>query len=441
MFVAHEALVSLIDHLAEAPPAQPPNWLVLNGDVFDHLQIPGYDALSLPLALQRTDQMLDALDTESRERNVVQALAPVRGARTSAVVHARQSRCRTESGAGSAIAFNQARQHDRAADLDRRAGGSRSPPIEWWAGTDTTTTHSTRSAAPASLRAQEAGDPSVPLPPGSRLVLEVINPFRRAKSADGARRFPFVDALPNDRAVLLAIMLLDPRLAGRRLSGALGIGAAALVRKALMASGPRGQQLGGADTRVAQAASTDWMDVLGNELTGATADQDGFMTAAIEHEVDAYFADAVAADGGGAQRLALRTGGVRGLLLRALARSLSAARTSFQSCLADALARDTIDTWGRGQVALAGHTHAARCISVGNGAAMYINTGTWIDQVIPPAGLDAQELPDWLERLSRGEVPLWNGYPVAVVDTDGPRLMRWQGQGLARWVDPPDPSA
>jgi UDP-2,3-diacylglucosamine pyrophosphatase LpxH len=440
VFVAHEALVSLIDHLTETPPAQPQNWLVLNGDVFDHLQIPGYDALSLPLAVQRTGQMLDALDAEPRERNVVQALRRF-------VACGHRLSCMPGN-------------HDAELNLapvqqllSARLGSTTVLPTwtsEWRlevAGHRVVGRHGQYDDAfnaigsAQMLRAQEAGDASVPLPPGSRLVLEVINPFRRAKSANGVRRFPFIDALPNDHAVLLAIMLLDPRLAGRRLPAALGIGAAALVRKALMASGLRGQQLGGAGTQTPQVAATDWMDVLGRELTGAVADEHAIAAAEIEHEVDAYFAGAVAADGSGAQTLASSVGGVRGLLLRALARALGNARTSFQSSLVDALARDTIDTWGRGQVALAGHTHAARCILGASGTGSYINTGTWIDQVIPPAKLVAAELPDWLERLRRGEVPLWNGHPVAVVDANGPRLMQWQGKTLARWVDPPDASA
>lgn len=74
VFRAHEALTGLVEHLAAMPVTEPPQWLVLNGDVFDYLQIPGYDELSLPLATQRTDQILDALAAEPPGRNVVQAL-------------------------------------------------------------------------------------------------------------------------------------------------------------------------------------------------------------------------------------------------------------------------------------------------------------------------------------------------------------------------------
>ena len=54
VFRAHAALTSFIDHLSTLPMADPPQWLVLNGDVFDYLQIPGYEELSLPLAKSST---------------------------------------------------------------------------------------------------------------------------------------------------------------------------------------------------------------------------------------------------------------------------------------------------------------------------------------------------------------------------------------------------
>ena len=71
VFAAHAPLVALLDQIAASPSSQ---WLVLNGDVFDFLQIPGYEQLSLPLAPQRMAGLLDALAAEPRERNVVQAL-------------------------------------------------------------------------------------------------------------------------------------------------------------------------------------------------------------------------------------------------------------------------------------------------------------------------------------------------------------------------------
>lgn len=218
VFRAHEALTGLVEHLATMPVTDPPQWLVLNGDVFDYLQIPGYDELSLPLAVQRTDQILDALAAEPSGRNVVQAL-------------------RCFSACGHRL-------------LCMPGNTTTLPPWtgEWRlevAGRSVVGRYGHHDdafnaiGAGQMLRAQADGDSTVAMPPGSRLVLEVINPFRRAKTANGTRRFPFIDSLPSEHAVLLAVMLLDPSLTARRLPAALGIGAATLLRKALMASGQR----------------------------------------------------------------------------------------------------------------------------------------------------------------------------------------------------------
>lgn len=432
VFSAHEALTALIDHMAATPSLDPPQWLVLNGDVFDHLQIADYDALNLPLARDRTQQILDALDAEPPERNVVQALrrftsrghklscmpgnhdAELNLAPVQALLSARLgSTTELTPWAGEwrldVAGHRVVGRHGHYADAFNAIGGTQM------------------------LRAQAAGDPAVPMPPGSRLVLQVINPFRRAKTADGTKRFPFIDSLPSEQAVLLAIMLLDPRLAGKRLPAALGIGAAALLRKALMASG-RAQKLSHTGTQAPETPSLDgWRNALDAVLTDAAGNQSPESAAGIEYALDAYFAGASNTAG---QSLSSEPGAVRGMLLRALARTLDGARTAFRSDAADDLAQDSMATWGQGQVALAGHTHAARCLTAADGTGTYINTGTWLDQVLVPAGLAPDTLLAWLERLREGQIPTWNGHPVAVVDREGPRLARWGGQALQPWSDP-----
>ncbi|MGC3986988.1 MAG: hypothetical protein QM777_20870 [Pseudorhodoferax sp.] len=86
-------------------------------------------------------------------------------------------------------------------------------------------------------------------------------------------------------------------------------------------------------------------------------------------------------------------------------------------------------------VALAGHTHAAKSIPTATGG-LYLNTGTWLDQVLPPQDGSVDALQRWLDDLQRDELPLWNGRPVAIVDADGPRLMHWNGTALQPWRAP-----
>lgn len=439
VFQANEALTSLLEHLTAMPVTEPPQWLVLNGDVFDYLQIPGYDELSLPLAAQRTGQILDALDAEPPGRNVMQALRrfTARGHRLSCMPGNHDAE------------LNLAPVQDL---LSARLGSTTALPpwaAEWRlevAGHAVVGRHGHHNdsfnaiGGGQMLRAQSDGDATVAMPPGSRLVLQVINPFRRAKAADGTRRFPFIDSLPSEQAVLLAVMLLDPRLAARRLPDALGIGAAALLRKAMVASGLRGAQL--SDTGAPQARSFKTLDWLGtlNGLLGDAASRVGPTAAStIEHEVDAYFAGALTTDRVAESSLLAKTGGVRSLLLEALSRSLEESCTAFRSSEADALACDALAGWGRGTFAFAGHTHAARKLCAKQGAGTYINTGTWIDQLVPPIGLATEDLADWLDRVRRGQVPLWNGRPVAMVDDQGPSLRSWSGQALRAWTDPIKP--
>lgn len=437
VFQAHEALTGLIQQLSAMPVSEPPQWLILNGDVFDYLQTPGYEALSLPLAVQRTTQILDALDAEPRGRNVVQALRSftARGHRLSLMPGNHDPEL--------CLAPVQAL-------LSHRLGSTTvlAPWAGEWrlniAGLQVVGRHGHHGDAfnaissAEMLSAQAAGSEQVSLPPGSRLVLQVINPFRRAKTAEGKRRFPFIDSLPSEQAVLLAIMLLDPLLAAKRLPSALGIGAAALIRRALMSSGLHGQLLsGGEAARAQRAGSSSWLSSL-ELVLGDAASHQGLSS--LDYELDAYFAGAALTSVDQAPGLLAQSGKVRGMLLEALSRSLTDSRTAFCSSHTDALAQDAMATWGKNQLAFAGHTHAPRSICGQQGPEQsntcYINTGTWIDQVLPPAGLSATAISKWLEKLHQGELSSWNGYPVAIVDQSGARLLSWNGRNLQAWQDP-----
>lgn len=439
VFNAHEALVALIEHLTDVPPAALPQWLVLNGDVFDFLQIPGYAALSLPLAPQRMTALLDGLDAEPQHRNVVRALA----------------RFTKEGHVLCCLPGNHDPELNLASVqevLAARVGSSTAlpPSAGLWrldvAGRPVVGLHGHHDDAFNAIssermrKAQADGDASVPMPPGSRLVCEVINPFRRAKMPDGTRRFPFIDRLPSDQAVLLSIMLLDPRLAGKRITAALGIGAAALVRKALMASGIAQPALSHRPLAPRVAADgLSWIDELSVYLVGAAADARGADSSgtALEHELDAYFAGHGADTERSLGNLAGGLDAVRGLLWRALARALTAARKGFVSTNQDQLAIRMMNGAKSGTVVFTGHTHSAKSLLAANGAA-YFNTGTWLDQVLPPNALDEADLPAWLAKLQRDELPIWNGRPVGVVDGEGARLMHWSGSTLVEWSDASD---
>lgn len=437
VFAAHAPLVALIEHLLEAPAAARPQWLVLNGDVFDFLQIPGYAELSLPLAPQRMADMLDALDAEPVRRNVVRALR-----RFTAAGHVLCCLPGNHDAELNLVSVQQV--------LAQRVGSSSAllPSAGAWslqvAGQLVRGLHGHHQDAFNAIsgaqmrKAQADGDAEVPMPPGSRLVCQVINPFRRAKTPDGQPRFPFIDRLPSDQAVLLAILLLDPRLAAKRLIAALGIGAAALMRKALWAARVRRPTLSSSPAALPIApAEPEWLDVLTEHVAAAVTEmpkgEDGTI-AELEHQLDAYFAGYGRGTTRGSDSLAGGDGPVRGLLLRAFGRALAATRERFQSGTADDLALRMSRTAPAGVVTITGHTHAAKSLRWADGR-VYLNTGTWLDQIVPPPHTELSLLSAWLDSLQNGALPSWNGYPVALVDGAGARLMRWDGSGMGEWRD------
>jgi UDP-2,3-diacylglucosamine pyrophosphatase LpxH len=441
VFRAHERLVALLGHLAagEAGAA-----LVLNGDVFDFLQIPGYDGLSLPLAARRMTQILDALDGEPGSRNVVGAL-----------------RAFTQAGHRLyCLPGNhdpELHLHAVQAVLQARLGSR--PPAElagddalWQARVGDTTVLGAHGHAGDAFnaisgrrmqRAERSGDADVPLPPGSRLVLEVINPYRRAHD-QGTPRFPFVDLLPSDHAVVLALLLLDPALAMRRLTATFGIGRAVLVRNAMLKTGIGAKRLS-ADPHARPAASTadagpeaQWLDALASRFAEELDDAGDVARDRLRRELQAHL------DGhGGAHRAATERGhpmldpgdAVRTRMLRALGKEAQSGHDAFRPQVADALADASIAAWdGRADILLTGHTHAAKQLRTPRGGT-YLNTGTWLDLTPVPSSTDADTVSAWLDALAADTAPRWQGCPVARIDADGARLLHWTGSDFRAWSD------
>jgi UDP-2,3-diacylglucosamine pyrophosphatase LpxH len=462
VFRAHEALVALIDRIAAEPA---PQCLVLNGDVFDFLQIPGYEALSLPLAARRMQAILEALDGEPQPRNVVAALRRFTacGHRLYCLagnhdpelqLHKVQKVLHDSLGSRPAS--------DIAADDDRwrlhiaglrvlGAHGHAADPFNAISG--------------ARMReAERAGDGEVPLPPGSRLVCKVINPYRRAHDR-GRPRFPFVDLLPSDMAVIWALLLLDPVLAMRRVQDAMGISLAVLVRGAMLRTGIGASRLSagdgtgdGAADREQPPRESDWqtffadalVDAMPRDYTGYVPERDQreLLAAldALAREADALEGDALAGRALEARAkpsspesvhvpMLGRYDALRPVLLRMLAGSLAPARDAFRPAQADALAGDSIAAWDEeADVMVTGHTHAAKQIRTPRGNT-YLNTGTWLDLTPIPDFADTTAVADWLDALAGDKVPRWQGCPVAQVDADGARLLRWTGRDFQPWSE------
>ncbi|WP_176256742.1 metallophosphoesterase family protein [Derxia lacustris] len=434
VFRAHAALTAFIRHLATLPA---PTDLLLNGDVFDFLQIPGYDGISLPLAGQRIDAILDSLAAEPPERNLVSALCDFTAAGHR--LHCLPGNHDPE------LALAEVQQR-----LAARLGAARELPAhaDSWrvevAGRTVVGQHGHHddafNALPAScmLAAQAAGDASLPMPPGSKLVCRVINPYRRAADADGKPRFPFVDLLPSERAVVLALLALDGRLAAQRLGDALGIGAQALARKLLQSIGG-GRLLAATPVQRGGAPAQDPADAFADAIAQCIA---GTLTpeelAASQRMASALEQFLLTDNAQPVQRGLLSTGGgwIRTRLLSALGSTLDSARGAFDPARRDELADAAIDGWGRDLIAIAGHTHAPRDIRHGM-AGHYLNSGSWLDSASLPAQTDAVSVADWLDRLQADALPRNPRRPVVRVDAGGAALLHWTGDRLIDWAERP----
>jgi UDP-2,3-diacylglucosamine pyrophosphatase LpxH len=434
-FHAHTALVSLLEHLTSQPH---PVRLVLNGDVFDFLQLPDYTDLSLPLAPVRMSQILDALDSEAPASNIVQALRRFTN-------KGHQLHC---------IAGNhdpELNLHAVQAVLATRLGSTNDIPFKQGCWSLNVGQHTVLAmhghwrdpfnaiSAESLHQAQANGDACAPLPPGSRLVLNVLNPYRRALTAEGAKRFPFIDLLPSEMAVLYALLYLDPQLAMRRINAALNISVSALLRKVHLYLNPsRLLTLDKASTNQATLAATNdhVLDHIAQGLVMCLNEQERIPanSAMLTQQIDNYLQARPSVGGQG--MLLSQTAWVRGLLLRGIGQELVKARNAFEPAVPDALAEHSICTWGHQAsgpiIALTGHTHAAKQIK--HLAGVYLNSGTWQDLVHPPEDTSEDGVQAWLQALQANQVPRWQRCPVVRVNDNGAALLSWNGDSLQSWA-------
>lgn len=446
VFAAHQRLVSLLRYITNEPV---PQCVVLNGDVFDFLLIDGYETLSLRLAASRMSKILEALDEEPDTHNVSAALRDLTKAghtlhclagnhdpelhlySVQKVLHDRLGAtllAQTDDGVW------QLRVGERLV-LGAHGHDHRPDPFN-------------SIARVRMLDALAKGDREVPLPPGSRLVLDAINSYRCARDAQGNLRFPFIDLLPSDLAVATAVSILDPRLAGERLFDSLGVGSGALIRRLRQQLRPHqllGPQHGSATEKYEGTLEVQfWLDEFVEPLAiavsqGAPTEQGQNL---LVQQLSDYFesppalapAHALARP---AQAPLLNGGGVpQWLLFKALAHFVEKGRDAFRPHVNDALSLRSIELWPHADVIVTGHTHAAKSLArLGHRTQTYLNTGTWLDLTPMPTDTSREGLQAWLDLMRSNQVPRWQGCPVAHIDQQGARLLHWNGLAFTDWKD------
>lgn len=259
-------------------------------------------------------------------------------------------------------------------------------------------------------------NPPLPLelPLGSRLVVGAMRAFREDHA--------FVDALkPEAPGVPLLLLYLDPVLALKHLPGAMTLGVRAFVGR-LQRRMRRGPTLATGERAAASttpAPRPDDLDLVTGALFDGLAPEertDGTL-AAIEDWLAGHrpaAAGTLASHGGGR------------CILRAALRLLGRGGIAFDQTQLDkddqAIIAEHLPAGCGPRVVIAGHTHAARHVRL-DAERTYINTGTWSD-LIPWPPLDSdEEAKRFIDDLEAGKVPPLRRLTWALVDEHGARLM------------------
>ena len=274
----------------------------------------------------------------------------------------------------------------------------------------------------AVLRAVETGAPAVPLPPGSRLVLEILNPLKKAlHRTTGEQRFAFLDLLKPERAtVSLLLPYLDWDAAGDRVGVFAGLVARRFLRRFERAL-RRGKVLG-PEPALEPAETID--EVLADALAETLPDDERRAPDAAVRALRA----AIAGGGAAAPGMLAAHGGAVRRWARAYLAQVARDRSFFDRGHASAedraaIARDLPEGSGP-RVAVHGHTHAAREIDLGDGR-VYLNCGTWMDLMKLPDLADDGAVTSFIDALEAGDVPRLRLRTYVEVTERGAALRDW----------------
>jgi hypothetical protein len=277
----------------------------------------------------------------------------------------------------------------------------------------------------AVLRAVEKGTSSLPLPPGSRLVLEILNPLKKAVDrTTGERRFPFLDLLKPERAtVSLLLPYLDWDAAADKVGIFAGLATRRFLRRFERALRRRGQVLG---PEVPEDPAETIDEILADALADILPDDERRSPEAAARTLRTLLADyAPAAQGTLAVHEGLLRRGARWYLEQVAKDGAFFDRGHASAEDRAAIARDLPEGSGP-RVAVYGHTHAAREIDLGDGRT-YLNCGTWMDLMKLPDLADDAAVKTFVDQLEAGDVPRVRRRTYVEVTEQGAALRDWPG--------------
>lgn len=273
---------------------------------------------------------------------------------------------------------------------------------------------------PARVRgAALSGEAFLDFPPGSRLVLETINALKRERApGSGVQRYAFIDLLKPEGFLMFVLLLwVAPRLTLAHLPGFGSHGAQAIGRS-LRIRLRRGPFLG--DARVEQPEG--WADVLAGQIASVLTEDERGSPEMTLRGLEDWLAERAMPQPG-----MLSTPAAGGSFLGRLIHKLTHGFFDLRH-LGD-IDRQVVQAHlpeGAGpRILICGHTHAARQYALSDDR-LYLNTGTWTDLMRFPTGPGDRDLMDWRERLLRNEVPRLQRLTYAEVTPEGGVLQWWR---------------
>lgn len=400
----HEAdrLSGLLDHWRET---QPHMELVLAGDIFDFLQIAGYDGFSAARAAER----FDAIARNPATATVLDALRRLAGRAgvELTVLSGNHDPELLVDDVREAFAarVGRSRGQIRWADDDALVPRQAEHPAIWGRAiaptsvTDPSRTvwvvhgdrwdpanHIDRDAVRAAIAADQGE--TVALPSGSHLVFEVLSQLKPDHR--------WVDELkPELPVVLPLLMAVEPRRTMAFLARHRGVAAPLVVSRlrAWRRSGP----LFGTDGDPAARPTLDPADAMMRALREQLAEVPDAEVARLLAALEVHLERGAAPTG---RDLLAGPGGAVGFLLRAWLRLVRATDRFGRLDGDDSMTVDAQRYLPPGLGALvAGHTHGARIRA--DLAPPYFNTGTWV----PVRTVPGDDLATWLDELTSPDAP------------------------------------
>lgn len=259
------------------------------------------------------------------------------------------------------------------------------------------------------------------LPPGSRLVLEVMNPLKKLVDKDGHRVLAFVDLLkPEIENVLLLVPYLNWKDASAHLPRAGKLLTSALLLRKLERL-ISGQVLGPDHKATVAVKEEEWLA----EAIAAMLEPEERHWPSLQKKINHLISPPSTTVAG---TLASHDGARKWAARRYLEKKLSRDGSFFDKAHLSgedtAIINEHLAEGTGPRVVIAGHTHAARWKEFGDGR-VYLNTGTWMDLMRLPDLSSDQETKDWIDKLEAGKADRFQRLTYVEVTTDGPRLLEW----------------